>query len=134
VQQAGAAGKDVRDQIAAAAERDLIELVIDAVRSVLGEYASSDPMLVMRTVERAIERLGGQNVVRVRVHPDETETVTAALGERDGTAATWEVLADGTVSIGGCVIDTTAGEVDARLDVQLDAIARVLREAVPDAG
>ena len=39
----------------------------------------------------------------------------------------------GSIGIGGCVIDTAAGEIDARLDVQLDALMRALRTAVPDA-
>src|SRR5438132_1738951 len=37
VQAAGQAGKEARDSILATAEHDLIELVIDAVRTVIGE-------------------------------------------------------------------------------------------------
>jgi flagellar biosynthesis/type III secretory pathway protein FliH len=42
------------------------------------------------------------------------------------------VLPDGAISVGGCIIETATGEVDARLDVQMDAVARVLRTGAPD--
>jgi len=44
---------------------------------------------------------------------------------------TWTTL--GAIGVGGCRIDTEAGEVDARLDAQLDQVASMLRGAVPHA-
>ena len=133
VQAAGRAAKAVRDSVVAAAERDIIELVIAAAQAVVGEHARLDHELVLQSIERAAQRLGAQNALRVRINPADTSTVQASLAERDGAAGAWEVLADGGVSIGGCVIETATGEIDARLDVQMDAVARVLRTAAPDA-
>jgi flagellar assembly protein FliH len=132
VQAAGRAAKAARDGVVAAAERDIIELVIAAAQAVVGEQSQIDTDLVLKTLERASQRLGSQNALRVRVSPTDASLVQATLAQREGAAAAWEVLADGAISVGGCIIETATGEVDARLDVQMDAIARVLRTAAPD--
>ena len=130
VQHAGRDAKTVRDHLLRGAEREIVELVIDSVRAVIGEQARLEPSLVMDTVERALKRAGSQNIVRIRVNPQNCELVSAQLVGRAGeVAANWEVTADGAIGVGGCVIDTEAGEVDARLDVQLDEIARAFRSA-----
>lgn len=132
VQAVGRAAKAARDSVVASAERDIIELVIAAAQAVVGEHARIDTELVLQTIERAAQRLGSQNALRVRVNAADASVVQASLGQREGAAAAWEVLADGAVGVGGCIIETATGEVDARLDVQMDAIAQVLRTAAPD--
>ena len=55
----------------------------------------------------------------------------SALEAMPAAGEPWEVFEDGSIGVGGCVVDTANGEIDARLDVQLETIARVLRQAVP---
>ena len=131
LQQALKESKGIRDRLLWAAEPEIVELVLQATRTVVGEHAQLDPALAVETVERALERAGSQNVVAIRIHPDRQEAVGAHLIELHGTPQPYELRADGTIAIGGCVIDTASGQIDARLDVQLDEIARLLREALP---
>ncbi len=132
VQRIGADAHAVRDRVLRQAEREVIELVIEVAETVIGEQVALEPALVLDTVERALARAGAQNVVRIRVHPDDRDKVVVAMEERHGDALPFQVMNDHTIAVGGCVIDTQAGEVDARLDVQLAEVARVLREGVPD--
>ena len=130
VQQVGREAKAVRDRLLADAEREAVALVIASVEAILGAQTQIDPALVLDTVEHALKRAGSQNVLRVRVNPEDRELVEARLVERAGEAATsWEITADGAINVGGCIVDTEHGEVDARLDVQLEEIARVFRSA-----
>ncbi len=132
VQQVAAAAMPVRDRLLMSVEREIVELVLDAVHTVLGEQAQVDRQLVLTTVERALKRAGALTVVRIRVNPADLEVVSASVVEQAaGGGSAWEVTADGAIGVGGCVIDTARGQIDARLDVQLDEVARVLRAAVP---
>lgn len=133
VQRVGAEAHAVRDRVLWNAEREVIELVIGVVETVIGRQVELEPTLVLDTVERALARAGAQNIVRIRVNPDDREAVSVEMAERHGDAVPFQVMGDHTVAVGGCVIDTQAGEVDARLDVQLAEVARVLRETVPEA-
>jgi flagellar assembly protein FliH len=132
VRHAGADAKTIRDQILLRCELEMVEMVIEATGAILGERVRLDAALVEETVRRALQRAGSQNVVRVRVHPQERDRVLAWLGEDRGDAPAFAVLADGSVGVGGCIVDTAAGRVDARLDVQLDEVARTLRAALPE--
>ncbi len=132
VQRVAREAKTIRDTLMQGAEREMIELVIEAVGRILGERVATDPDLVVHTVRRALDHAGSQNVVRVRIHPDDFQTLTVSVGEQYGDTPPFELLSDSSVSVGGCVIDTDSGEIDARLDVQLEEIASILREAIPD--
>ena len=132
VQRAAREAKAIRDALLNGAEREMIELVIEAIGRILGEHVATDPDLVVHTVRRALDHAGSQNVLRLRVHTDDLQTLTASVGEQYGASPPFEVLGDNSVSVGGCVIDTDSGEIDARLDVQLEEIASILRDAIPD--
>jgi flagellar assembly protein FliH len=131
VQQVAAEGVAIRNDLLRRSEREMVEMVIAALRSILGDRAAGGPEIAVHTVRHALERAGAQNVVRVRVHPDQVQPVLAALAEDASQPPAFEVAGDGAVGIGGCIVDTTHGRVDARLDVQLDAIARLLHDALP---
>lgn len=132
VQQIAQDGKALRDRLLAGCEREIVELVIGGVEAVLGAQVRANPELVTETVRRALDRAGAQNLVRIRVSPQDQALVAAWVSERSGDAPAWEVDSDGTIGVGGCVIDTEAGQVDARLDAQVAQIARTLRAAVPE--
>ncbi|MGE3962139.1 MAG: FliH/SctL family protein [Dehalococcoidia bacterium] len=131
VQAFASEGAAIRADLLRRSEREMVEMVIAALRAILGDRAVSDSTVVVHTVRHALERAGAQNVVRVRVHPSQAELVLAEMADADGEPPSFEVFADGSVGVGGCVVDTQHGRVDARLDVQLDAVARMLRDALP---
>jgi len=131
VQRAGAEGVAIRNDLLRRSEREMVEMVITALRAILGDRAVNDRAVVLHTVQHALQRAGAQNVVRVRVHPDQAGLVVAEMTDAEGEPPAFEVFPDGSVGLGGCVVDTEHGRVDARLDVQLDAVARLLRDALP---
>lgn len=131
VQRAVATSKAMHDALLRGAERQAVELVIEAARQVIGAAVERDPGLALATVRRALERAGALNVVCIRLHPDDEGVVRVALAEEHGRVMPFEVLADGSVTVGGCIIDTEAGRIDARLDVQLEQISQSLRDAAP---
>ena len=133
VQRVAGEAKAMRDRLYEAAEREIVELVIASTEAVIGDHLATDPELVHETVRRALARAGSQNIMRVRVSRDERERVAARLTEEHGEVLPFQVIADGAVRVGGCLVDTQAGRVDARLDVQMSEIARLLREALPEA-
>jgi flagellar biosynthesis/type III secretory pathway protein FliH len=134
VQRVALEAKAMRDALYAAAEPEIVELVIATCEAVLGDRIATDADLVHQTVRRALERTGSQNVLRIRVAPEEQGPVIARLAEDHGDVQPFRVVGDRAVSAGGCLIDTDAGRVDARLDVQLAEMAALLRAALPAPG
>ncbi len=131
VQQVATQATAIRNDLLRRSEHEMVEMVISAMAAILGERSQSDRDLAVQTVRHALTRAGAQNVVRVRLHPADIEAVSASLGTAGSEPPTFELLGDDAIGIGGCIVDTAHGRVDARLDVQLDAIAAMLRDALP---
>jgi flagellar assembly protein FliH len=105
--------------------------VIDAVVQLAGVVAQgaivADPARLERIVRQALDAVREDDRVVVRVHPDDAALlapVREALERDTGTHVT--VRPDRSVLRGGCVVETSRGLVDARLDAKLAAIHTAL--------
>ncbi|MBI2761785.1 MAG: hypothetical protein HYX51_10215 [Chloroflexi bacterium] len=115
----------VRTAMLAGVEEQAVDLALAAARRVVGEVAETHTRLAADIV-RAGLRTAGSKVVRVRIHPDDAEPVTAALLSIGSEVP---IHTDSAIEAGGCLIDVEGGAIDLRLGVQMDSIERVLRAA-----
>jgi flagellar assembly protein FliH len=115
----------VRTAMLAGVEEQAVDLALVAARRIVGAAADTHTQLAADIVRLGL-RNAGSKVVRVRVHPDDAESVTAALLSIGSEVA---LHTDSAIEAGGCLIDVEGGTIDLRLGVQLDSIERVLRAA-----
>jgi type III secretion protein L len=106
-------------------ERQVVELVLKALRKILGEY--DDQQRVVQVVRTALGLARNQPHVTLRVCPAEAEIAQGRLAEI--TAAHphiryLEVVADARLSPSACLLETELGVIDASLEQQLAAIER----------
>jgi len=69
--------------------------------------------------------------VVLRVHPEDLAAVEQARGRWGASALVVRLVADPGVGRHGCVVETPAGRVDARLESQLAALERALVKGRP---
>lgn len=110
------------------AEQALVGLVTKVAERVLHTTLTDAPERVVPAVRAELARLRRAKQVELRVHPDDAQALRAALAsgetlEPEGT----RIVADPSITRGGCVIASELGTLDARLEVQLEAFARALR-------
>lgn len=111
-----------RTAMIADAEEAALELAFVAVCRILGEGAASRDT-VLRLVQAGAQAMREQEQVCIRLHPLDLE-----LLERGGPAPDTGVQyrADATIELGGCVIESGAGTLDARLETQLGRLRATL--------
>jgi len=114
----------LRDRSLEDAERETAELALAVARRVIGEELRIAPDHVRSIVREVLGRARRAREVVVTVHPEDAETLRSMQAEADG--ARFEVREDPSLTRGGCVVRTDLGELDARVEVQLDALARAL--------
>lgn len=100
---------------------------------IIGHAVDLDARVMADIAEQALHACRGRGAtVALRVHPDDRASLEAAkpgwLARQDGPAEI-VFVADDTVGRYGCVVETPAGRVDARLQTQLDVLERVLGAA-----
>ncbi len=109
----------LRDRALAEAEGTVKELAIAAAKHIVTAELSLSPERIADIVRDVLGRARRARRVEVRVHPDDA----AHLGEAFSGA---QVVEDAGIERGGCIVRTELGQLDARLEVRLDALARRL--------
>lgn len=111
-----------KEKIIANSESDIVNLVIDVAKKVIGEEINLNRQVVTQVAATAIAQVRSGDPLTIRVNPQDVETLmdywNDALGENPGERH-WQIVADRRVRAGGCIIDTEAGQVDAQIDTQL---------------
>jgi len=113
-------------RVRADAARDLARLAVHVAEKVLAREVAMAPDAVVAVAEQAIALARGGRTLVVRAHPDDVAALDAARVRLLDGVREIELCADAAVARGGCVVESEAGVVDARLEVQLAALERAL--------
>ena len=119
----------LRDRASADAEKDTATVALAAAERIVGEELAIHPERIAAIVGEALARARRANEVVVTVCPEDAPTLRAMQREvaaHAGQPARFSVREDAAITRGGCVVRTELGEIDARVEVQLEALARAL--------
>ncbi len=119
-----------RERALQALEPQAVELALLAARRIVGQELSVRPAAVAEMVVPLLRRLRRARQVTLRVHPDDgaaLEPCLRALCAQAELAAGVQLEHDPTLERGDCVVQSELGSLDARIETQLQALARALR-------
>ena len=128
LREALAAVEALRDEVADTVERDAIELALALAGKILAGSLQARPELVVEVVQGALRRVAGQRTITVLLNPADIDCVSSALGElraQTGSGDVCDLQPDQRVDAGGAVVRTAEGEVDVRVEVQLERAREV---------
>ena len=117
----------LRARLRAEAEADLIQLSLAIARRVIRRELAIDPEALHGLVLGALEKLQGQEISRVRVHPSHAALVSASL-RLNSASANVEVISDPSRAVGTVIFETQHGNLDASVESQLQEIERGLAD------
>lgn len=123
----------LRARLRRQAEADLVHLAVAIARRILRRELTLDPEAIGGLVHAALQRLAGQEISRVRVHPELAAAVSRALAEGQG-APRADVVADARLEPGAVIFETERGDLDASVETQLAEIERGLADRLRKAG
>ncbi len=121
--------QSLRAEIAEAVERDAIELALSLAEKILAGALQARPELVIDVVQGTLRRVSDRRGIAVLVNPRDLETVSAAIGDLHAQAAGIElrdIQGDQRVGVGGAVVRTVEGEIDAGVQTQLERAREVI--------
>lgn len=125
-----AAGEQETKQMILAAEGQIVEIALAVARKILAYEIAENPMVVLPLVKAALQKVSDQEEVVIRVSSDDFDAVLQAKKELQkmvGREHALKIIVDRTIESGSCVIDTSYGTVDARLDTQFEIIKKALQ-------
>ncbi|MEK4435260.1 MULTISPECIES: FliH/SctL family protein [Paenibacillus] len=127
-----------KDQIIQEAEPFLVELACGIAEKVIDKQLTVEPEHTLELIRQNLSRKREQGMIALCVAPEQFAFVQAAREELSlsiDSQAELQILPDATVKDKGCVIRSSFGSVDARIDTQLSEIKKELvRIALEDEG
>lgn len=110
-------------------ETEMLELVLTIARQVIKTEVKENPDVVMSIIRNALRRVVDKENVRIRVAMSDSARVRGAKDDImsivDGLRHL-EIIDDRRVGEGGCVIETNAGTIDAKIETQLAEVERTI--------
>lgn len=101
-----------------AEEPDVVELAMIVAQTILQRELETRPELVMEAVQLGLADLRGEAPTKVRVHPTMLEALTSA--RPDLAADGVELVADPTLGVGGCIVESAHRALDASVEERLE--------------
>ncbi len=123
-----------RNDIIDVSEAQIIDIAVLIAKRVVKMITEKDKNVVVRNIQEALRRVKGRARVTIRVNIDDLEVSARhkdefyqMLDKIEGVT----ILEDPNVDIGGCIIETDFGDIDARISTQLNEIETAIKEVEP---
>lgn len=116
-----------------AMEGSVVELSLMVAEAVINEEVRRDKSVVIAQVKKALESLRGADVLTVRLNTDDYDgllRVKSSFIIDPVKAARLTLIADESVELGGCVVESSLGSIDAQLRTQLSKIAETIKQNI----
>jgi flagellar assembly protein FliH len=93
------------------------ELAVEIAKKLIEEAVEINPEYILPIIQEALGLAGTANVIQVRVSPQDMEFLEIMNVRKtvEGAQGNWQFIADESIRL-GCIVDTSAGEIDFQLD------------------
>lgn len=107
-------------------EGEVVSLALAVVRKILHRESQVDPLLLSGLVRVALEKMSASQNVRLRVHPSQLRSWQDYFLGRTDLPVVPDCLADTSLDVNQCRIDTDHGAADLHIEAQLKEIEQGL--------
>ncbi len=115
----------IKKELLLSSERETVELSLAVAKKIVCQEITTNPNVVLNVVKEALKKVVGNENIRIRMCPDDLQFMNEFKSQlpelmEDYTKVTFE--GDESITQGGCIIDTNQGDIDARIEKQLQTV------------
>jgi flagellar assembly protein FliH len=115
-------------------EAETVRLALAIIKKVIG-IESSNGEIITHVVKQAMQKVSDPRSLTLRINPSDMKTVKKFNDVNpleSEMPSTFQLEEDETILQGGCIIETKLGNVDARIDRQIEIIEEQLLAHLPE--
>lgn len=120
-----------KDEIFEYIAPDILEISIDIAKKIVKKEIEQDPTIILGTILDVLKNLSrDESKVSIKAHPMQVALIKENIAEMVsslGLETKINVFADDSVEVGGCILQTNNGLVDATVSTQLDIIKEAFK-------
>ncbi len=120
--------REIRDKTLSETEQDILRLAVKLAEKIIGREIKTDKATVVDIVANALRNAKRQDKLTIRVSQKDYSTVQEKFVELSQSSRTSyvDIVPDPRVTLGGCIIESEVGTIDARLETQLRVLEKAL--------
>ena len=122
------AKQEIYDNIAP----DILEISLDIAKKIIKKETIENPEVILNNIKDIMKGLSKEEAkITLRVNPSQAAMLkndVPEVADSLGLEAKIIIVADETITEGGCLVTTTNGVIDATIESQLAIISEVLKE------
>ena len=115
----------------------IVDLVLVIARRVVKVISESEKRVVVENVKQALKKVKGETEITIKVNTKDLGLTTRHKKQFIDAVESLKKVhleEDSRIGSGGCIIETSFGDIDARVQKQLDIIEERIRELTPIEG
>ena len=114
-------------------EKEVVDLALAIARKVICREVEMDKEVVVCVAREALARVEDPAKITIKMNPSDLQFISETkyqLSELIGNIDNIKIEAEDNIQSGGCIIETNLGEIDARIEQQLQAVEESFRSAL----
>ena len=122
--------EEVTRKISLNGERESINLALAIAEKIVGHEVATNKNVVLNVVKEALKGVVDSERIKIRISPSDFKVIKDADLQFSKYIDNVEAVSfekDEAIGNGGCVIETNLGEIDARIEKQLEAVEQALK-------
>jgi flagellar assembly protein FliH len=126
----------IREETYRQIEKEVVELALAIAQKVICREISTDQETVVYVARQALAKVDEPGSIKIKLNPSDLQFINETKYQLSNLTADVHHVAfeaDESIQSGGCVIETELGEIDARIEKQLQAIEESFRSAMAKA-
>jgi len=113
-----------------------VDLALAIAQKVICREISTDPETVVCVAKEALAKVDDPGKIKIKMNPSDLQFINETKYQlsnliADADHVTFE--AEESIQSGGCIIETELGEIDARIEKQLQAVGESFQRALAKA-
>ncbi|MFQ5455224.1 MAG: FliH/SctL family protein [Nitrospirota bacterium] len=124
-----------KEHILKESEHDIVQLSISIAKKIICQEIKLNKEIILNIVSSAIKKIVDRDQIWIKVNPNDAETLNHNLSKLTmytGDIKNITIKGDESISVGGCIIETSHGDVNAAIESQLYEIKEELTKGFND--
>jgi flagellar assembly protein FliH len=116
-------------QILEQAEESIVKLVIALTRKIIFKEPFITEEVLLKIIQNSLSMVVDPTGLKIKVNPEDLKILNESkksLEEIIGKSADISIESDTIILKGGCIIETDFGDIDARIEAQLEIMEKAL--------
>lgn len=120
-----------RNRIQRDTEKEILELVLAVAGRIVGHEVQNNRETIVTVVREALQKVENQDTAVIKMNPadiDFIDRLRLPFSSFSRNPDSLRIEADDSVGIGGCLVETDGGDIDARIESRLRIVGEAFRK------